>query len=240
MSDEIVEGGNEPLEPGDPPQNGGEPGDGAASPGDQEDWKRKYLEAKSAEERANRLERELRDERAARQSPAAAMQPAAGPAWDKVRAFGETGNPDDPAVDVARAAVVTAEALVQQARDLKIRDDLDDLVEDRAERKEVREHLNRNREAGRYIDVQAAHNEIKAKKQEAKIATLEEALRREQANRRDPEEKRVTTPREVPASQMKPREMSKDEFESEIAELPVHEARKRREDIMYGRIKLKK
>lgn len=237
----MSETGNEPISEGDQ----GEPESPAPSAGSREsqepDWKKLYLEqGKPAQEEANRLRRELEAREAARQSPAAETQPGTRPIdWSKVRGFGESGDPNDPATEVARASVAVGEALlIKNQEDREFRALMK--IKDEDEREATEKYLEEQRAHGRSIDVKSAHDAVRTAKLEQERDALKEALRRAEANKRDPDEKRVTSPREVPASQMKRRTISNEEFDEENEGLSMHESMKLQAQILSKEVELKK
>lgn len=145
------------------------------------------------------------------------------------------GRPDPVAgavIDLATENELMRQQLAEKA-------ELDE-IEDPAIRKQVRAHLNENRKLGREIDVQSAVDAIKAQEAEslrAENERLQAALKAAQAP------SGVTPPTHhatVPASTLKARTLTEDEYEEELKGLPVLERMKKHEEVEQGLIRIRR
>jgi hypothetical protein len=217
MADQIDEAGNKIPGSGDPSQTESHPPESDSRgdhEGEPEDWKRKYLEAKQAEERANRLEREVAALKERLEQPPAAPDGGAGADdeadWDEVRAFAAKGDP------VAKALLKSQRERDELVLGISIRDQLRD-IPDPEERARVRDHWLKNR--NRLGDIKAARSELREESLGRENEELKKRLEAA-AIKRDPDTVR-TDARGVPASEHKQRTTfeSVKEFRAEVERL---------------------
>lgn len=215
MTDEPNATGNEAPNGGEPRESEEthtpEPESREAGQGE-EYWKRKYLNAKSAEEKLNRIERERAEQERQDSTPAVRDDVEGTP--------DETGFiPYTTEWHAAKGDAVARDLLLQR-RAMELRDQLSEIKDDE-ERKEVRAHFLKNQR--RLGDIAAARAEVREKKLAEENAALHEKLKRYQA--RESPDVIDLTDREVPASKAQITTMTFDEWDAKVAKLDLHEAR---------------
>lgn len=196
------------------------------------DWKKMYLEAKDKIEEANQIKAKLAEAEASPPMPAAREEDDAEA--EIVRLNQELAAKGDPA---ARLALMERERRLALTRELVVDRQLSRLPEDEA--KEVFAHIQKN--PGRFGDVQAARNDLRAQRMDDELKRLREENERLKRGP-DPEVAKAppTVGREFSARETKAREMSYDDYDSERANLSPMEALRRSAEVAEGKIRFRK
>lgn len=189
------------------------------------DWKRKYLEAKAAEEEANRLRRQLAELQTERQvKPATERE-------DRLRGAEEWAAKGDP---VAQLQLEMHRRQEELERAIILRDQLRDVPEPL--REAVKQRFLQHQD--RFGDIKAAHDSVLAEERQKEIERLQAELKRRELNKPNPDVAR-TAEREVIAAKASTKEMTQAEWDAEQKALPMHEALKRQRELLDGSIRLK-
>lgn len=191
----------------------------------EEGWKRQVQEAKE-------IKAKLAEAEASPPMPAAREEDDAEA--EIVRLNQELAAKGDPA---ARLALMERERRLALTRELVVDRQLSRLPEDEA--KEVFAHIQKN--PGRFGDVQAARNDLRAQRMDDELKRLREENERLKRGP-DPEVAKAppTVGREFSARETKAREMSYDDYDSERANLSPMEALRRSAEVAEGKIRFRK
>jgi len=218
----------------------GTPGDGSRD-AESVDWKAKAEQLQAREEAWKRQVEEAKEAKARLAELESASSPAVREDEDEeaelLRTNQELARRGDAA---AKLALYEREQRLRAQRQSVVDRELDKLPE--AEAKEVKDHILRN--PGRFGDVRAARNDLRATKQDDEMRKLREENERLKRGP-DPEVKNAppTQGREYSARETKARDMTYEGYDAQLAELraagKIKDAFQLQSELNNGKIRLR-